>query len=267
MTSLPHRYLFVAGLHRTGTSLLARMIAAHSQISAIENAPVPENEGAYLQGAIPHTAMSGRPGHYATDPAQHFVEGDPLDRLETRNRLEADWAPWFDPAKPWRVEKSPVNLIRMRLLQQLFPLCQFVVILRHPAAMAAALEKWVDTPPTKLIDYALDAYEQTLEDCAYLHSAMVVRYEDLVRRPAAHLAAVHRFCGLASQPSDLALRDGNADYPAATEMSPEQTKRAQRLGYGSALDVGQWEPVIRHPLRETLEAVSDLLSKGRSGEP
>ena len=77
MTGLPHRYLFVAGLHRTGTSLLARMIAAHSQISAIENAPVPEDEGAYLQGAIPHTALSGRPGHYATDPAQHFVEGDP----------------------------------------------------------------------------------------------------------------------------------------------------------------------------------------------
>lgn len=41
-------YLFVCGLHRTGTSLLARMLAAHPQKDGIREAPVPEHEGAYL---------------------------------------------------------------------------------------------------------------------------------------------------------------------------------------------------------------------------
>lgn len=117
------RYLFVGGLHRSGTSLLTRLIASHGSVASIQNAPVPEDEGCYLQGAIPHTAQHGRPMHFATDPEHHFIEGHRLDRLETRLRLEHDWDRWFDPDRPWRLEKSPVNLTRTRLYQQLFPLC------------------------------------------------------------------------------------------------------------------------------------------------
>ena len=137
-----HRYLFVGGLHRSGTSLLARLVSGLDGVSGIESAPVPEGEGAYLTGALPHTAMHGRPGHFATDPVQHRIEGDPLDRLETVLRLDHDWAPWFYGAAPWRVEKSPVNLVRMRLLQSLVPLSQFVVVVRHPVAVARAVAKW-----------------------------------------------------------------------------------------------------------------------------
>lgn len=135
------RYVFVGGLHRSGTSLTARLIGASDGVARILDAPAPENEGAYLQGAIPHDASAGRPMHFATDPAQRMTETHPLNRLETRLRMEADWAPWFAqapnaPDAPWRVEKSPVNLTRMRLLQQLFPLSQFVVVIRHPEPVA-----------------------------------------------------------------------------------------------------------------------------------
>tara|TARA_R110002051_G_scaffold120827_1_gene194012 strand:- start:5974 stop:6279 length:306 start_codon:yes stop_codon:yes gene_type:complete len=73
-----------------------------------------QNEGIYLQGAIPYTARHGMPIHFATDPAQHHIEGSHFDRLETQMRLERGWARYFTNA-PWRVEKSPVNLTRMRL--------------------------------------------------------------------------------------------------------------------------------------------------------
>ena len=73
-----HRHIFVAGLHRSGTSLIARLLAEHPDIAAITDAPVPESEGCYLQGAIPHAARHGVPGHFATDPEQHLVEGSPL---------------------------------------------------------------------------------------------------------------------------------------------------------------------------------------------
>jgi hypothetical protein len=65
----PHRYVFVGGLHRSGTSLVAQLIGDLPGISAINATPVPENEGVYLQGAIPHTARHGMQMLFATDPA------------------------------------------------------------------------------------------------------------------------------------------------------------------------------------------------------
>lgn len=263
---LPYRYLFVGGLHRSGTSLLARLIARLPDVAAIRDAPVPENEGAYLQGAIPHDAQSGRPMHFATDPAHHLTEAHPLNTLETRTRIEADWATWFGPGT-WRVEKSPVNLTRMRLLQQLFPLSQFVVILRHPEAVASAVEKWVDTPRGRMIDHWLDAHAQLAGDLPYLHSALVLRYEDLVRDPA----RIHR--GIAvyldvppgARIDPEALRDGNADYAGAAAMTREQALRADAWGYAPGLEVRRnWQPVVRHPLRDVRENVFSAMTDLRA---
>ena len=253
------RYVFVAGLHRTGTSLLAGMLADHPSIAAIEDAPVPENEGCYLQGGIPHTALHGRPGHYATDPQQHLVEGCQYDTLATRRRIEADWSHWFSPQGCWRVEKSPVNLTRMRLYQNLFPTCQFVVILRHPAIMAAALAKWVDDAPASVIEYALDAYDLALDDLRHLHCIMVIRYEDLVSRD--HLPALLAFLDLPASPGRVTLRDGNADYDAIPEMTASQRLRAERLGYGPAGEVRHFVPIVRHPLRAVREATLAALAE------
>ncbi|MFB0612523.1 sulfotransferase family protein [Aurantiacibacter poecillastricola] len=255
------RYVFICGLHRTGTSLLARMLAAHPEIDAISDAPVPENEGAYLQGAIPHTARHGIAGHYATDPAQHYVEGDRLDTLATRERMERDWDPWFTGVGSWRVEKSPVNLTRMRLCQQLFPLSQFVVILRHPEAMAAALAKWTDQTPGELIDYALDAYELALEDAAYLHAVTILRYEDLVAGPQRHLDALTTFCGLEGITCADEVHDGNARYEGASVMNEGQAERVSALGYGPRLAVSAPFYRVSHPLRAVREAARARFDK------
>lgn len=258
-----HRYLFVGGLHRSGTSLLARLIGTIPGVAKIENAPVPENEGAYLQGAIPHDALSGRPMHFATDPAQHLTEADPLNSLDTRLRLEFDWAPWFGAGR-WRVEKSPVNLTRMRLLQQLFPLSQFVVVIRHPEAVAAAVAKWVDRPAADLIDHWLDAHDQMALDIARLHGVVVLRYEDLTARPDAHLSGLAAFLGeggpVPRVDDDIANR--NADYAGAHTLAPSQAERAARWGYGAGLSVERdWLPIIQHPLR----AVRDATATGLIG--
>ncbi len=252
------RYLFVCGLHRTGTSLLTRLLAAHPEIDAITDAPVPENEGAFLQGAIPHTALHGIPGEYAADPRQHLVEGCAFDTLQTRLRMEHDWEPWFTGSGSWRVEKSPVNLTRMRLYQQLFPLSQFVVILRHPEAMAAALAKWTSRSPAELIDYALDAYDLALADLEYLHAAMIVRYEDLVAHPQPTFDRLARFCSLRPVEVSHAVIDGNSRYREATRCNAAQAERARRYGYLPGLRTNpgplSGPPIVRHPLRLVREA-------------
>ncbi|SDF19520.1 sulfotransferase family protein [Limimaricola pyoseonensis] len=261
-----HRYLFIGGLHRSGTSLAARIAGTIPGMGTITHAPVPENEGVYLQGAIPHDARAGEPGAFAFDPAQHLVEGGPYDRLETRERIEADWAPWFPDGVPWRVEKSPVNLLRTRLYQQLFPLSQFVIVTRHPLAVARATAKWSARGEAELVAHWARAHEIALEDAGRLHARLILRYEDLVADPDAARRALAAFCDLAPDPgSGLAtapaepVRDGNRDYDLSeTAPLPEAVRAVMlRLGYGPHGAVGPLPgAAVAHPLRAVCEAVA-----------
>ena len=250
----PPRWIFVAGLHRTGTSLLARLLGAHPAIASISGSPAPEDEGCYLQGAIPHDATHGIPGHYATDPVQHLVEGGRYDTLAVRQRLEADWGRWYDPARPHRIEKSPVNLTRMRLYQQLFPLARFIVVLRHPQAMAAALAKWSDRPFDELVRYGARAYATALDDARHLHCVATVRYEDLVRAPDRELARLFTFLELEPISAGEPLRDGNRDYGTSAPVPADIAEQLLRLGYGDGQIIEPYRPVLRHPFRAVCEA-------------
>ncbi|MHA3979400.1 sulfotransferase family protein [Halovulum sp. GXIMD14794] len=252
-----HRYVFVGGLHRSGTSLVARLIGSLPGVASITGAPVPENEGAYLQGAIPHTARHGAPMSFATDPTQHLVEGCAYDRFETRQRIEADWAKWFDPAARWRVEKSPVNLTRMRLYQQLFPLAQFVVVLRHPQAVAAAVAKWLNTPTPALIDHWIQAHARVAVDLTYLHAALVLRYEDVVADPHRARDTVAKYLGV--ECPDLApepVRDGNREYDLSARLDPAQNAELARWGYAGGGAILPAPLDVRHPLRSVRESTA-----------
>ncbi|MCP1167888.1 sulfotransferase [Limimaricola litoreus] len=260
-----HRYLFIGGLHRSGTSLAARIAGSIEGIGTITDAPVPENEGVYLQGAIPHDALAGAPGRFAHDPAQHLVEGGRFDQREVRDRLEADWTPWF-PDTPWRAEKSPVNLLRSRLYQQLFPLSQFVIVTRHPVAVARATEKWSDLTEADLVAHWGRAHALALADATRLHARLILRYEDLVAHPGAARQALAAFCarpgeGRAPEP----VRNGNLDYDLRERMPlPEEASAPMAaLGYGPNGAVLPLEtPAVVHPLREQREAVARIWPPG-----
>ncbi|MDF3383518.1 MULTISPECIES: sulfotransferase [Sulfitobacter] len=254
-SEIPPRYLFIGGLHRSGTSLVNRLANALPGAGGITGSAAPENEGVYLQGAIPHTAQSGRPMHFATNPEEHLTEAHPLNSLETKTRLAQDWAPWFAPDLQWRVEKSPLNLTRMRLMQHLFPMSQFIVVLRHPEAVAASVASWVDAPAQALIDHWIAAQAQMLDDLPYLHAVMVLRYEDIVADAPRALRRIARFTDLPEAALPEGIADGNQTYAGATQMTKAQAAEAARWGYAPGLQVSPWPGLIRHPLRAVREAV------------
>ena len=259
MNSRCNRFVFVAGLHRTGTSLLARIIGSHPEISMIEGSGVPENEGCYLQGAIPHTALHGRPGHFATDAQEHHTETSRYNTLETRQRLIADWSPWFEADKRWWIEKSPVNLTRMRLYQQLFPTAQFIVILRPPQVMAGALAKWVDAGPEDLVRYALDAYDRMAADRPYLHSALVLRYEDLVANAETVRRSAFAFLSLADHDPGAEIIDGNDRYVMPETIETGLAARMAKWGYLPGGRSEAFQAIVQHPLRDVREATETAL--------
>lgn len=265
MTLAPHppaatlaRYVFIGGLHRSGTTLLARGLEAHPEVRGLSHAPVPEGEGAYLQGAIPHTARHGIPGAFAEDDAQHHVEGGCYDTLETRDRLRSDWEPWYAPGGLWRVEKSPVDLMRARLYQSLFPASQFVFLVRHPVASARAVAKWSDRPEAALIAHWERAQARLVEDLAHLHCWLVVRFEDLTEAPEAEMARAFAFLGLDRVGPSRAVEGGRNDAYLAAGPAPPLGPMAQAFGYAahSALPVAPARHRGAHHFRSVRDAIA-----------
>src|SRR4051794_13782765 len=75
-----HPFVFLAGLHRSGTTLLFRMMREHPDISGFTNNPDAdewlgaEDEGQYLQSVSPPAIFWGGPGKFAFSPDANLTE-------------------------------------------------------------------------------------------------------------------------------------------------------------------------------------------------
>ncbi|MDS1269811.1 sulfotransferase [Lipingzhangella sp. LS1_29] len=208
MGRVDHRMVFVAGLHRSGTSLLARCLAAHSEVSGLGGTGVPENEGQHLQDVYPPARAYGGPGLFALDPRAHrSVEaahaplaeacGDTAEPARWRaRRLFEAWAPYWDLSRPVLVEKSPPNLLMLRYLNELYPDAAFVVVLRHPVVVSLATAKWCPMPLPALVEHWLHAHELAAADLPWLRQVRIVRYEHLVQNPERVLGELAGLLGL-----------------------------------------------------------------------
>lgn len=249
----PVRYVFVGGLHRSGTTLVADCLEAHAEVRGLPRWAAPEGEGAFLQGAIPHDALAGAPGRWASERGARLGEGGRYDDLEVRDRMRADWDLWYPPGGTWRVEKSPVNLLRARLYQQLFPACQFVFVLRDPVAVARATAKWSGDGEAALIAHWEAAHAALLEDLPRLHNWMAVRLEDLCAEPERELARLFAFLRLDAVPPSREIdADPNAGYLAEGPPAAPRGEAAAAFGYPDGANPLRG----RHWFRDVREAIA-----------
>ena len=137
-----HTFVFVGGLHRSGTTLLGRCMAEHAQVSGFSGTGAREDEGQHLQTVYRAGKSHGGPGRFGFDPDAHLTEGSALVSDESRRLLLEQWGPHWDMSRPVLVEKSPPNLIRTRFLQALFPGARMIALVRHPVAVAGATRQF-----------------------------------------------------------------------------------------------------------------------------
>jgi Sulfotransferase family len=209
-----HTLVFVGGLHRSGTTLVARCLGAHPGVSGFSGTGVYEDEGEHLQSVYPDSWELGGVGRFGFAPAAHITESSPLISEGSRETLWKEWSRWWDLDRRVLVEKSPPNLLKMRFLQALFPDARFVLVVRHPVAVAGAMLKWEprlvrQLAPHRLIRHWIRCHHVALGDAPHIRRLYVLHYEDLVADAPGELAALREFLGLEGEIPAPAIESGS----------------------------------------------------------
>ena len=209
-----HRFVFLAGLHRSGTTLLARLLAAHPEVSGFSGTGAPADEGQHLQTVYPSDHEYGRPGRFGFAPEMHLTESSPLVSEESARKLFEEWSPYWDLSRPLLVEKSPPNLIKTRFLQALFPGSSFVVIVRHPIPVSIPTARWRGTRRyDRMFEHWLRCHALFEADREHLERVHVLTYEQLVADPAGVLRGIFQFLDVEPiGPSGPVDRGANEKY-------------------------------------------------------
>ena len=268
-----HTFVFIGGLHRSGTTLLAHCLAAHSDASGFLSTGASEDEGQHLQSVYPPADQHGGPGQFGFSAEMHLTELSPMVTDANRHQLLADWSAHWDRERTVLIEKSPPNLLKTRFLQAMFPDARFIMVMRHPIANAFATQKWSGTRLDSLIRHWLVCSETMASDMAHLRHVTVVRYEDLVTDWDSELTRLHEFLGLPSQPHELELRQGlNSRYlsrwdqmrrdllrfPYRELIAQRYERRVNRFGYSLK------QPAKLAARQVILDRFSPTADRGRS---
>lgn len=208
-----YKFLFIAGLHKSGTSTLFKCLRDHPAVSGFKDTGVDEDEGQFLQTVFPLAKEYGGPGQFGFNPHMHLKEDSPLLTEANKQKLFSEWSRFWDLSKPVLIEKSPPNLLRTRFLQACFPQAYFVVITRHPVASAYATQKWSKTPIKSLLEHWTVCHNIFLEDKKYINHCLALKYEDFVQNPEKALNRIYTFVGLNRHPNQLQVsKDMNELY-------------------------------------------------------
>lgn len=226
-----HTLVFVGGLHRSGTSVVARWLAGHDQVSGLGGTGSAEDEGQHVQTLYPTARQLGGPGRFALDPRAHLTEASALVSPSAPRRLFESWRPYWDLSRPFLLEKSPPNLVRMRFLQALFPTALFVVVVRHPITVSLATrQRGRRQSLGSLVAHWRRAHEIVRDDASHLANLLIVRYEDLLEGPDEAAARVSAFLGLTGPLAPLALDRAVNDRYATAWTDLRRSRNARLTG-------------------------------------
>ncbi|MEM6638935.1 MAG: sulfotransferase [Pseudomonadota bacterium] len=193
-------FIFLAGHHRSGTSLLHEIMKEHPLISGFSDTGVIEDEGQLLQTVYEPAKTYGGPGKYIFNDAAYMNESHPLSTTASAERLLAQWERHYDTERPFYIEKSPPNLIKTRFQKSLFPKSRIVVNFSQTVDVGYATQKWSRTSIKRLVEHTLRGYEIFADDRSSLQKVYALRYEDFVAHPQREIDKVWSFLEMESQP-------------------------------------------------------------------
>ena len=195
--------VFIVGVPRSGTTLLAELIARH---------PLVCNRGelGWLQQVAQKLSTAPR------DRSKPFEDAAAVYAAQLRQD---------DSNARWFIDKQPLNLLHIDLIMALWPNARIIHCQRNSRDIALSL--WSQSFHDRAHDYAYDFADiaAMIRGChrlmshwhaRYASSIHTVRYEDLVHEPGACIATLARWLGLPeldpphSSSDDRAIRTASA---------------------------------------------------------
>jgi Sulfotransferase family len=206
------KYVFVCGLHRSGTSILGRNVGRLVNCTSFKNTGVTEDEGQFLQDVFPIDSEYGGPGRFGFDVRAHLTETSELLTPENIIRLHESWHEHWDGSKTICVEKTPANIVRTRFLQAVFPNSYFIVMRRHPLPVSMATQRlWKVNRVSlhRLFRHWLHCHELFDADRNHLRHVYELTYENYIENPHKYHEEIAAFIGtvVPQFPNRSALRE------------------------------------------------------------
>ncbi len=263
------RLLFVIGPPRSGSTLLARMIGAHSQVfapaephlltplahlgfyDAVERAPY---DPVISQGAIRELVRSLPGGERDYLSALRAYSDSLYSRL-----LEAS-------GRPLLLDKTPAYALVLDFVAKLYPRARYVVLTRNPLAVwTSYVQSFFDGDHDAALRFnpILERYVPAV--ARFLREAPVsihhLRYEELVAEPEAQMRAVCRSLGLDFEPGMVDYGESGAPVITARGLGDPITVAREKRPTTRSL--ARWaEDLAGHPdkvqqAREILARLAD----------
>ena len=229
--------VFVVGFPRSGTTLLEQLLDAHPALQSFDEQP-------FLQKCILRMQDMG---------LRYPAELDQLS-VEQLGDLRRHYFALCNKVSPKRsanaryVDKNPLNLARLPLIQALFPRAKVIVVIRHPAdcvlscymqhfrAPAFAVTMRTLAATASMYDRVFNFYRTARPQLTL--AIFELKYESFVAYTADNAAAVIEFLGLPWLPELLNFTEraktraiSTPSYAAVTEaVNTRALNRFQRYG-------------------------------------
>ncbi len=258
------RLVFLIGAPRSGTTLLARMLGAHSAIH--------QRAEPHLITPIAHLGYYAKVQKAPYDPqnAEQAVrelvadlprgEDDYLDALRAYTDTLYERLLATVPGKRLFLDKTPAYALVLPFLTKLYPKAHYVVLTRHPLAVLSSwVESFFDGDYRVALDHnpLLARYVPALarmlreKPVPFVH----VRYEELVRDPETNFRRVCDHLGIPFEAAAIAYGE-KGDAPKGLG-DPTGVARQTRPVTGS---VSKWAAEIAAQ-PETLALVGKLVNE------
>jgi Flp pilus assembly protein TadD len=230
----PRSPVFLVGFPRSGTTLLDTILMGHSETHVLEEIPIIETIATQLGDLGSVAAMDTK--LVAEMRALYFSE------------LQKASPP---PAGAMVIDKNPLSMIRMPLIQRLFPDAKIILAMRHPCDVVLSCYMQ-NFKPTEAMSSFLDlanasrtydrifAYWEHCREVLPINVHML-RYEDMVADVEGEMRPLFDFLGLAWQ--DSVLDHQKTAKERGYIRTPSYAQVTEKI-YSSAS--GRWQRYRRH---------------------